>query len=578
MRIAISGFQGESPRTIPRILPTTMAQQAYNTKLDNGAINPIHRARFVHHLDQEAQTIYLHKGEWISWDAVIHAAPGPVADDRLYYTGDGAPKMRYDAQVYNLAIALPDGKPVASVAGTPDPQLLSSIIYAYTWVTDLGEESEPSPLSDSVEWSPGLIVTVRGFSVPPANRRVTMMRIYRSQTSSTGATELYFIAERPAGVGDFIDDNLSISELIPSTDWNAPPDDLQGLTPLPNGMMAAFVGKKLYFCEPYRPHAWPEKYVLTMDYEIVGLGAFGSSVAIMTTGTPYIASGTAPENMVPEKLELNLPCVNARSIVDLGYAVAYASNLGLVSIGSGGASVVSNGIFTRDQWKQMNPYSFVAGQYAGRWMASYAYTDESGEGQRRIIIIDLSGDQPFVIRNTDYAASMFYDIETGALYLLKGGNNIYEWDAISEPFGEQLWRSKKFVINTEICFGALLVEGDDTMTAAQKKTLSDKAKAIMAANKAIMDANRSGGEIGGAAIGVLPFGGSLLDEADFEPTSLAVSVYADGVLRWTTSKLNQVVRLPGGYLARTWEIEVRGNIQISNIIMAISASEIAEGA
>lgn len=240
MRIAISGFQGESPRTIPRFLPTTMAQQAYNTKLDNGAINPIHRARFVHHLDQEAQTIYLHKDEWISWDAVIHAAPGPVADDRLYYTGDGAPKMRYDDQTYNLAIAMPDGKPVASVAGTPDPQLLSSIIYAYTWVSDLGEESEPSPLSDSVEWSPGLIVTVRGFSAPPANRRVTMMRIYRSQTSSTGATELYFIAERPAGVGDFIDDNLDIVEPIPSTDYNAPPDDLQGITALPNGMLAAF--------------------------------------------------------------------------------------------------------------------------------------------------------------------------------------------------------------------------------------------------------------------------------------------------------------------------------------------------
>lgn len=578
MRIAISGFQGESPRTIPRILPDTMAQEAYNTKLDNGAINPIHRARFVERLGESAQTIYLHKGTWLGWDTVVHAAPGPVADDRLYFTGDGAPKMRYDGQVYNLAVPLPGGKPVASVAGTPDPDLLSSIIYAYTWVTDLGEESEPSPLSDSVEWSPGLIVTVNGFSAPPVNRRVTLMRIYRSQTSATGATELYFIAERAAVTSAFIDDNLSISEPIPSTDWNAPPDGLQGLIPLPNGMMAAFVGKKLYFCEPYRPHAWPEKYVLTMDYPIVGLGAFGSSVAIMTTGTPYVASGTAPENMVPEKLELNLPCVNARSIVDLGYAVAYASHLGLVSIGSGGASVVSNGILTRDQWQQMNPYSFIAGQYAGRWMASYAYTDVTGEDKRGIIIIDLSGDQPFIIRNTDYAMSMYYDIETGALYLLKGGTDIYEWDAISEPFGEQLWRSKKFVTSTEICFGALLVEGDDTMTPAQKKALNDKARAIMAANKAIMDSHHVGGDIGGAAIGVLPFAGSLLDATERDVTSLAVSVYADGVLRWTTTKLNQVVRLPAGYLARTWEIEVRGNIQVSNIIMAISASEIAEGA
>lgn len=578
MIITLSAFQGESPRTIPRLLQQNMAQQAYNTKLDNGAINPIHRARFVERLPEVAQTIYLHKGEWLGWPVVVDAVPGPVADDRLYYTGAGAPKLLYDGQTYDLAIQRPDGKPVASVAGTPDPDLLTSIIYAYTWVSDLGEESEPSPLSESVEWSPGLMVTVRGFSQPPANRRITMMRIYRSQTSDTGNTELYFIAERAAGVGDFIDDNLDIVELIPSTDWNAPPDDLAGLTALPNGMLAGFVGKKLYFSEPYYPHAWPEKYILTTDYEIVGLGAFGSSVAIMTTGTPYVASGTAPENMVMEKLELNLPCVNARGIVDLGYSVAYPSHLGLVTISSSGANVVTNGVLTRDQWQQMNPYSFVAGQYAGRWMASYAYTDQAGEGKRGILIIDLTGDQTFLIRNNDYAASMCYDIESGALYLLKSGTDIYEWDAISEPYGEQLWRSKKFVINSEVCFGALLVEGDDTTTAAQKKSLSDKAKAIMAANRVIMDTHRSVGEIGGAAIGVIPFGGSLLHEAEDDHVSLAVSVFADGVLKWTTSKLNQVVRLPAGYQARTWEIEVRGNIEITQIMMATSASEIAEGA
>lgn len=577
MIIRLAGFMGESPRTIPRLLPDGMAQQAYNTKLDNGALKPIHRARLDKRLDAKAQTIYLHQGEWISWDKIVDVVRGPVAEDRLYFTGDGAPKIMVNGETMNLALAAPTGKPVAIVSGTPDDSLSSTIIYAYTWVTSLGEESEPSPLSEGVLWSPGLPVTVRGFSPPPEGRRVTSMRIYRSQTSSTGATDLYFIAERPAGVGDFLDEDLDIVEPIGTTDFNPPPDDLQGITTLPNGMLAAFSGKRLYFSEPYYPHAWPEKYVLTTDYEIVGLGAFGSSVAILTTGTPYIASGTAPENFVMEKLELNLPCINARGIVDLGYSVAYPSHLGLVSISSNGASVVTTGVMTRDQWLQMNPYSFVAGQFAGRWMASYAYTDEGGEGKRGIIIIDLSGDQAFLIRNSDYADSMFYDIGTGALYLLKSGTEIYEWDAISEPFGEQLWRSKRFVIPTEINFGALLIEGDDITTAAQKKTLEDKAKAIMAANRAIMTTNRSGGEIGGAPIGVIPFGGSLLDAVEHDQASLAVSIFADDKLIFTTSKLNKVIRLPGGFLARTWEIEVRGNIQVSQITMAISASEMAEG-
>lgn len=577
MIIRLAGFMGESPRTIPRLLPDTMAQQAFNTKLENGALKPIHRARFEKRLDERAQTIYLHQGNWIGWSQVVDVVRGPVAEDRLYFTGDGVPKILFDGETMNLAVPAPVGKPVASISEEPDAALSSTIIYAYTWVTSLGEESEPSPLSDGLLWSPGIPVTVRGFSMPPDGRRITSMRIYRSQTSSTGATDLYFIAERPAGIGDFIDDELDLVEPIASTDFNPPPDDLQGITALPNGILAAFSGKRLYFSEPYYPHAWPEKYVLTTDYEIVGLGAFGSSVAILTTGTPYIASGTSPESMVMEKLELNLPCIAPRSIVDLGYSVAYASHLGLVSISSNGASVVTTGILTRDQWLQMNPYSFVSGQFSGRWMASYAYTDKDGEGKRGIIIIDLSGDQTFLIRNSDYADSMFYDIGSGSVYLLKSGTDIYEWDAISEPFGEQLWRSKRFVLPSEINFGAILVEGDDVTTAAQKKSLQDKARAIMAANRVIMNTGRTGGEIGGAPIGVLPLGASLLDRVEDDHVSLAVSIFADEKLVFTTSKLNQVVRLPGGFLARTWEIEVRGNIQVSQITVAVSASEMAEG-
>lgn len=577
MILRLSTFMGESPRTHPRLLPDSMAQQAYNTKLENGALRPIHLSRFITQVEEGTKTIYLHKGKWLGWDAVVDVVPGAVDEDRLYITGDGAPKIYVNGETMSLAVPPPPVKLTASITGTPDPALSSTILYAYTWVTSLGEESEPSPLSSALLWSPGIPVTLKGFSIPPADRKVTLMRIYRSQTSSTGTTDLFFIAERPAGVGDFVDDNLPLVEPIPSTDWNAPPNGMKGITTLPNGMMAAFAGRKLYFCEPYRPHAWPEKYVLTVDYDIVGLGAFGSSVAVMTSGVPYVASGTQPENMILEKLELNLPCISERGIVDLGYAVAYPSHNGLVSISSSGANVISKSVLTRDQWLQMNPYSFIAGQFDGRWMASYAYTDEAGSSLRGIVIIDLTGEQPYLIRNTDYADAMHYDIPSGALYLLRSAQDVYEWDAISQPFGEQLWKSKKFVTQTEMNFGTILIEGDDITTPAQKKVMEEKAKAIMAANRKIMDENRSGGEIGGTAVGVIPFAGSLLKTVEQSVTTLAVSIYADEKLIFTTSKVNNPVRLPGGFMARTWEIEVRGNVQVSQITMATSASEMAEG-
>lgn len=577
MILKLSGFMGESPRTIPRLLPDSMAQAAYNTKLENGALKPIHQGRLDTRLDDPAKTIFLHKDNWLNWDAVVDVVQGPVADDRIYFTGDGVPKILFEGETMELAVPAPTASLTASISGTPDPDLSATILYTYTHVTSLGEESEPAPVSDGLLWSEGIPVTLRGFGPTPPNRRITKQRIYRSQTSATGNTQFFFIAERDVGQGDFIDDDLPIVEELASTDFNSPPDGLQGLTALANGMVAGFDGKRLYFCEPYYPHAWPEKYVLTCDYEIVGLGSFGSSIAILTTGMPYIASGTAPENMVMEKIEVNLPCISARGVVDLGYAVAYPSHNGLVSVSSNGANVVTGGMFTRDQWLQMNPYSFIAGQYSGRWMASYAYTDEGGSEKRGIIIIDLTGEASFLIRNSDYADAMHYDIASGSLYILKSGTDIYEWDALSQPYGEQLWRSKQFVIPTETNFGALLVEGDDVTTPAQKKTMQEKAAAIMAANRELITSQRAGGQVGGAAIGVMPFGGSLLDAVNNDPSSLAVTVYADGRPVFTTSKLNKVVRLPGGFAARTWEIEVRGNIQVSQITMATSASEMAEG-
>ena len=43
---------------------------------------------------------------------------------------------------------------------------------------------------------------------------------------------------------------------------------------LPNGMMVGFSGNNICFCEPFFPHAWPIRYRLTTNFDIVSLGAF----------------------------------------------------------------------------------------------------------------------------------------------------------------------------------------------------------------------------------------------------------------------------------------------------------------
>lgn len=577
--IRIASFAGEIPRLIPRLLQQNYAQIAQNTKLENGALLPIRRGKLITRMPFDCKTIYRNGDEWLGWEKVVNVEPGPVASDRLYVTGDGKPKIIVNGTTYDLAVPRPASKVTATVNGTPDKDLSSTVLFAYTWVTQFDEESEPSDVSDGVLWSPGLTINVTGFSAPPDGRAINRMRIYRSQTSALGDTTLYFIAERPASSADFLYDEATypMNEVIPSTDWNAPPDNLQGIVALPNGFMAAFDGKKVYFCERYRPHAWPEKYVMTVDYPVVGLGVFGSAVAVLTTGMPYVMQGTSPDSMTSQRLEVNLPCLNASSIVDLGYSVAYASTQGLVTISQGGAMVASASLLTMDQWRSMQPESFIAGQYSGRYIASYDYTDPDGLQQRGMVIFDLSGEQPFLVRASDDADAMYFELGTGRLFLLRNDRDVYEWDAISEPYGEQFWKSKRFVLPTYTNFGCIMVEGEDATTSAQKAKIAAKNAEIRARNRQIMNSDATGGAINETAINIVPLAGSLLEPVEDDEPTFSVTVIADGKPVITVYHMNVPVPLPSGFTAKTWEIEIRGNQMITGIVLAYTATEIAEG-
>lgn len=574
------GFSGETPKIIPRLLGDMAAQVARNVRLDDGGLTPVRKARFEYQFPSPPpngyKSIYKDGDDWLAWEAVVSVVPGPVATDRLYITGDGVPKMRVGGVVYPLALPFPAGALTATLGGTPTPGAQGTTrLYVYTWVTGFGEESEPCPISADVFWTPGQTTTLSGFASAPAGRNITLQRIYRAQTGKTG-TQLFFIAERAASNANFVDNVSpeSLQEVLPSADWNAPPDDLAGLIALPNGMLAGLSGKKLCFCEPYRPHAWPEKYQLTLDYPLVGLGAFLSSIVVTTEGTPYIVSGSAPENMVSERLEQNLPCVNPRGIVDLGYAVAYPSTDGLVLVTSSGASVASLSLFSRDDWLRINPYGMVAAQYNGRYFTSYAYTDLNGAEYRGTMIFDLSGEQRFLIRGEVLATAMYYDLPSGALFLLIDGK-VYQWDDLSEPNTLMSWKSKLITLPRPTNFGALLVESETALTQEDLKALQAEIDRLTALNVAILDQPSIGGALGGSAINANAINGDdLLIVPKFNQT-VSVSVYADRKLVASTGKLNQMTRLPAGFLARLWEVEVSGDTAITQITLAGTASELA---
>lgn len=561
--ITLSGFIGEIPKVASRLLPDSAAQLAKNCKLINGSIVPIRYPRDYRVLLSGNISFYKSGDKWFEYNKIIDVVKAPIAEDRLYFTGDGAPKLVIDTSiVYDLAVRAPAEALTASVTGEPDATTQETISYCYTYVTATDEESPPSPLSNEVTRSSGMEVTLTNFKSPTANRNFDRIRIYRSQTSASGATALYFIAEVQFPIPtSYIDEPelTPIQETISSLYADPPPDDLQGIISLPNGMMAAFTGNKLYISEPWKPHQWPEKYALTTSFDIVGLGAFGRSIAILTTGSPYVASGITPDAMAMELLEVNYPCLSKRGIVDLGYAVAYPSTDGLVVISARGAELVTKGLLSREQWQNLNPQSMIASQFEERYIVTYSYVDNTNATQQGMLIIDLTGEQPFLTRVDIFPSFMFFEVGAGKMYYLDG-QNVREWDATTTPYMQATWKSKTFILDGHINLGAVMIDSD------VPAETSSAVPAISINNSSLVS-----GSFGSTVV----FGTIVPQTVGSE---FQATVYADGAAIRTFTDLNKVARLPGGFMARTWEVQVTGRRVISSIYLAWAPNELYVGA
>src|SRR5881394_1244864 len=105
--IRIQNFGGIAPRISPRLLAGGSALRAEMTKLWSGEIRPfINKVKLDDALAQGdmVQTIYKFKDVWLSWLTDVDVVTGFTVDrgsERLYYTGDGTPKVT----TYPLAVA-----------------------------------------------------------------------------------------------------------------------------------------------------------------------------------------------------------------------------------------------------------------------------------------------------------------------------------------------------------------------------------------------------------------------------------------------------------------------------------------
>lgn len=527
MRLRLTSFRGEIPKINKTLLPEGAAQVSLDTDHSSGALEPIHQDAVVHTAGTAPVDFYLHKGStWLTFPATSDVVPGPVADDRLYISREGGNpylKVMPAGTEYPLALPTPPAPPTVSIetaTAIVDP-LRETVSYAYTWVSIFDEETLPSPPSALINRAEDEDIRVVFIDQPPSGSRIDRLRVYRTVTSAVGTTEFQFVKELNSATTAYVHDVDvdTLQEVMPSTFYDPPVAGLQGFTDMQSGIIAAFKGKTLYFCEPYKPHAWPNPYELVVNYDIVALVAFGPVLAVLTTGQPYLVQGSAPENMQMERIEQNAPCLSADGVVDLGYAAAYPSTDGLVTISQSGTQIATKPLLTKKQWDAMAPDTISAGNLGGKYVFSY---QPSGGGGRKTAILDLTGQEPFLIRSTSAPTHLKSDLYTGALHYIDGGTSVKDFAAIDADWAAMEWRSAEIILPTITSFGAILLEGEHLAS----------------------------------------------------PADLTVTIYRDGAQHSTAPvTLNEPQRLPDG-LGRRWEIEIEGTARVERVTMSGDVPEL----
>jgi hypothetical protein len=132
--LKIQRFFGEAPKLSSELLPDTVAQFAYNLDLYSGDLIPYRRPELIADLDKTGtvNTIYpmtdpsTGDTKWLHWTTDVDVAAAQAegdTDQRIYYTGDGAPKAttytlatsatQFPSASYILGLPLPTAKPVA---------------------------------------------------------------------------------------------------------------------------------------------------------------------------------------------------------------------------------------------------------------------------------------------------------------------------------------------------------------------------------------------------------------------------------------------------------------------------------
>ena len=602
--IRVTLFGGIIPRLADRGLPDNAAQFALNAKLFSGELRSWNVLRALADSQQAPGATrktfhYKHNGfdRYMTFPVDADVVKAPLLNEtlgRLYYTDNAGAhvtttsRLELGQPAFKLGMSPPTGTftvvPTGGNAANAETR-----VYTVTWVSTFGEESANGAVVTASGNADGTW-TINGLgtlSIDPAyaaNR--AKMRLYRTITSTTGVDYRMVNEWNTGSIPASYVDNVTASDLadnavLESLGWGVPPSDLKGLIGVAGGFMAGFSGRTVRLSVPYFPHAWPEDYSFAVEDNIVGLGTFGNTITILTEGRPYLLIGPTPDAMSLQKMESVQPCLAKRGIVNTVAGVMYPSTDGLVLIdgNANSGAIVSRNWVTKDEWlSRFTPRSILASVYQDRYIAYY--TDELG--------FTVGFDDPvtgWTELQLEGVLSVDLDVLTGQTLITvldpEGGpDRICEWDGDTTMQQTYTWRSKPFLQPKPVNFGVMQLRG--TFVGNGGGIPLPPAVPLggyMLGALPIGGGKRStlapvdgvvyiGGSLGGPPAWMV-LGDPPIPVGEITGVGIAVKVYGDDQLRYFGEVLDEnPVRLPSGYKAVKWEIEVQGVSPLYSAVLA----------
>lgn len=487
-------FAGIIPRLRKKQLPKGYATVAHNVDLTHGTLKSFLEPRHITNVSASSVFLYVWGCDAMTWDKCVSVAEWLPDCPRLFITGNADyPQVltkEGNRLVYRrLGVPAPDSPPEPSINGDPaGDDTARSTAYMATFVNSFGEEGGASMPSREINTSDGQGVTLTFRYSPPIEYDIKKVRLYRRETGfRTGLekeqefdTHWFLLAELDIGTRTYQDNTpiINLGWAYENLDAREPPAELSNITAIPEtAILAGSVQNKLLFSRNLQPNNWELSQEMTLDDNIVSLGALGNSLYVATDGYPYrVQADVGCDNRACRqihKYKQPFPMINCHTghgAVITPFGMVYASPEGLVVLSdSPNPQVLTSEVLSQDDWRKLAPHTARLAYHKGAlfvvtdkisfilWMDNSTYHD--AKHKRMVTISDIPTDM--------------FNTRQGELLLMQPTGAIVQWNA-----GNKLrpYRWLSAIIDTGFLFDLTRVRAKVLNADSEISTVSERTK------------------------------------------------------------------------------------------------------